>query len=83
MPEGGLSHTGPASLSLRDSKLDQGFSVGTPVSARGPFANLLDCVWLQVTEGVLTGAAVIESKLSPDSFKVQGAVAAGTEVEGL
>lgn len=57
--------------------------MGTAVSAGGPFANLLDCVWLQVTEGVLTGAAVIESKLSPDSFKVQGAVAAGTEVEGL
>ena len=44
---------------------------------------VLDYVWLQVTEGVLTGANIIESKLLPDNFKLHGAVAPGTEVEGL
>lgn len=57
--------------------------MGILVSAGGPFANLLDYVWLQVTEGVLTGANIIESKLLPDNFKLHGAVAPGTEVEGL
>ena len=54
---------GPASSSLRDSRPDQGFSVGDPCICLRPFCESPGLCVAQVTEGVVmegvvTGAAI-------------------------